>query len=154
MDNRGFFWATNYKSRKAQEIALNPNGSLAFWWGELERSVRIEGVISKVSEAESDAYHAVRPRGAQIGAWSSDQSQPVESRAMLDLQEISMSNRFSDVSVPVPRPPHWGGYRLFPTRIEFWKGRKGRMHDRILYERTAGGEDGEAAAWAITRLQP
>lgn len=149
-DHKGFVWFTNYNSRKGQDLLLNPVAALMFWWGDLERSVRIEGRVEKTSSAESDAYFNSRPRGSQIGAWSSDQSAEVVSRDELDKLERSVQERFSDPSTAVPRPPHWGGYRLVPERIEFWKGRSSRMHDRIVFERISA----DAAAWKRVRLQP
>lgn len=149
----GFVWFTNYNSRKGRDLAANPVAAATFWWGELERSVRIEGSVTKVSDAESDAYFTSRPRGSQIGAWSSNQSSEISSREDLDAQERQVQERFQDEASPVPRPPHWGGYRLVPSRIEFWKGRQSRMHDRIVFERTvdAAGASGE---WRRVRLQP
>lgn len=149
----GFVWFTNYNSRKGRDLEANPVAAATFWWGDLERSVRIEGAVSRVSEAESDAYFNSRPRGSQIGAWSSNQSSEISSREDLDAQERLVQERFSDVTKPVPRPPHWGGYRLEPSRIEFWKGRQSRMHDRIVFERVIGasGVDGD---WKRVRLQP
>lgn len=147
-DERGFVWYTNYNSRKASDLAANPNASLTFWWGTCERSVRIEGVVSKVSSEESDAYFNARPRGSQIGAWSSNQSHEIAGREGLDKQEKEIIERFKDVA-QIPRPPHWGGYRLTPSRIEFWKGRESRIHDRIVFERPEG-----ATEWTAKRLQP
>lgn len=147
-NENGFVWYTNYNSRKGRDLAINPVAAATFWWGDLERSVRIEGAVTKVSDAESDAYFTSRPRGSQIGAWSSHQSSEISSREALDKQELEVQERFRDESVPVPRPPHWGGYRLVPSRIEFWKGRQSRMHDRIVFEREVGG------GWKRVRLQP
>jgi pyridoxamine 5'-phosphate oxidase len=148
-DEKGFVWYTNYNSRKSQELITNPVAALTFWWGELERSVRVEGRVEKVSAEESDTYFNSRPRGSQIGAWSSSQSSEIASRAELDEHERQVQERFRDASVPVPRPPHWGGFRLVPRRVEFWKGRSSRMHDRIVFER-----DSEDSAWKQARLQP
>jgi len=148
-DKRGFVWFTNYQSRKGEDLAANPAAALTFWWGDLERSVRIEGKVEKVSEQESDDYFNKRPRGAQVGAWSSNQSRPIGSREELAAQEQAIISRFQDVQI-VTRPPHWGGYRLVPTRIEFWKGRESRLHDRLVYERESGDDK-----WAKPRrLQP
>eukprot|EP00428_Durinskia_dybowskii_P078897 CAMPEP_0170362330 /NCGR_PEP_ID=MMETSP0117_2-20130122/4276_1 /TAXON_ID=400756 /ORGANISM="Durinskia baltica, Strain CSIRO CS-38" /LENGTH=208 /DNA_ID=CAMNT_0010616743 /DNA_START=92 /DNA_END=715 /DNA_ORIENTATION=- len=119
-DEKGFVWFTNYNSRKSRDLSENPVAALTFWWGELERSVRVEGRVEKVSVQESDSYFNSRPRGSQIGAWSSEQSSEITSRAELDEHERKVQERFSDPAVPVPRPPHWGGFRLVPNRIEFW----------------------------------
>lgn len=145
-DERGFVWYTNYDSRKSAELAENPNAALTFWWGDLERSVRIEGRVVRVSAEESDAYFHSRPRSSQLGAWSSNQSSQIESRAALEQQEVDVIKRFDGMD-KIPRPPHWGGFRLEPSRIEFWKGRESRLHDRIVFEKLGGG-------WATKRLQP
>lgn len=113
-------WFTNYESRKALDLQENPHAALTFWWAPLEMSVRVEGRVERVSEQESDAYFHKRPRGSQIGAWASNQSREVASREELDQLEIETTAKFQD-SVTIPRPAHWGGYRLHPTRIEFWK---------------------------------
>jgi pyridoxamine 5'-phosphate oxidase len=147
-DKNGFVWYTNYQSRKGNQLSVNPFASLTFWWGDLERSVRIEGTVEKVSDTESDAYFQSRPRSSQIGAWSSHQSQAINSRRELEEQEKAIVKKFEGVN-PVPRPPHWGGFRLIPNRIEFWKGRESRLHDRLVFER----EDA-TSAWKLTRLQP
>ncbi|GAB5099166.1 MULTISPECIES: pyridoxamine 5'-phosphate oxidase [unclassified Caballeronia] len=145
-DERGFVFFTNYDSRKGREIAANPAASLLFHWIELERQVRVEGVIVKTSAEESDAYFQSRPLGSRIGAWASEQSQPLESREALEAREREMIEKFGDAP---PRPPHWGGYRLVPDTIEFWQGRPSRLHDRIVYERERA--DGP---WDIKRLAP
>jgi len=146
VDERGFVFFTNYESRKGRELATNPYASLLFYWIELERQVRIEGSVVKTSAEESDAYFASRPLGSRIGAWASDQSQVLESRAALEAREREVIAQYGDSP---PRPPHWGGYRLVPGTIEFWQGRPSRLHDRIVYTREdPGGE------WSIVRLAP
>lgn len=145
LDN-GFTFYTNYLSRKGTELAENPNACITFFWVELERQVRIEGVIEKVSDENSDAYFHSRPRGSQIGAWVSNQSMIIENREVLEEREKHLIEKFGDA--PIPRPPHWGGYRLIPNYIEFWQGRPSRLHDRIAYTLLENGE------WKIDRLSP
>ena len=144
-DERGFVFYTNYEGRKAGEIEKNPRAALLFYWGELERQVRIEGRTSRVPEEESDAYYAGRPRGSRLGAWASEQSRPIENREALEdhLREIEAGYEGREI----PRPSFWGGYRVEPVSFEFWQGRENRLHDRLLYTRP----DGE---WRIKRLQP
>src|SRR5262245_56406314 len=125
-DERGFTFYTNQASAKARELALRPQAALVLWWPELHRQVRIEGRVRRMSARESDAYFATRPRGAQLGAWASPQSRVVASRAALERTLDRVRRRFA--SGPVPRPPHWGGYRLSARAIEFWQGRPDRMH--------------------------
>jgi pyridoxamine 5'-phosphate oxidase len=144
VDERGFVFFTNYESRKGRELADNPHASLLFYWIELERQVRIEGTVVKTSDAESDTYFASRPVGSRIGAWASEQSKAIESRAVLEAREREFSAQYGDNP---PRPPHWGGYRLIPDAIEFWQGRPSRLHDRMFYTRS--GTD-----WTIARLSP
>ena len=160
-DERGFVWNTNYQSRKGNDMALNKYAALTFFWGELERSIRIEGTVETVSDAESTAYFYSRPRSSQIGAWSSNQSREISSRIALDEQEEQIKQRFQEMDV-IPKPEHWGGYRLVPTRIEFWKGRASRLHDRIVYTKETPEKEKEEeviasmnqAIWSIKRLQP
>ncbi len=145
-DENGFVFYTNYLSRKGKELTENPRAELAFWWGSLERQVRVEGMVTKVAEADSDEYFQTRPRESQIGALASAQSTVISSRADLERTARELAAKFEGKKIP--RPPHWGGFRLVPEAIEFWQGREGRLHDRILYRRTAGGR------WEIERLAP
>jgi pyridoxamine 5'-phosphate oxidase len=144
-DERGFVFYTNYNSRKGQDITGNPRVCLLFYWSPLWRQVRIEGTIEKVSEAESDEYFNSRPSGSRIGAWASDQSQRVENRGALEKRFDEFDLKFAD---NVPRPPHWGGYRIKPQLIEFWQGRENRLHDRLRYSLRSDG------TWTIERLAP
>jgi pyridoxamine 5'-phosphate oxidase len=151
VDARGFFFATNYLSRKGEAVAANPSVSAAFGWYSMYRQVLIQGFAEKVESAESTEYFHSRPHDSQVAAWSSNQSQPIENRAALDAQFEAALNRFENTDVP--RPDYWGGYRIVPTRIEFWKGRSNRMHDRIEYVRSLSAE-GSFAEWQVQRLQP
>ena len=144
-DERGFVFYTNYVGRKANEIEANPMCALLFYWGELERQVRIEGRASRLSGEESDAYFAGRPRGSRLGAWASEQSRPVEDRTVLEERVRTLEAEYEGREIP--RPPFWGGYRVEPEEIEFWQGRENRLHDRLVYRREHG-------AWRIERLQP
>ncbi len=144
VDERGFVFYTNYASRKARELAANPYASLVFVWAELERQVRVEGAIEKVSAEESDAYFASRPLGSRLGAWASPQSMVLPDRLTLATKVAAIVLRYGKHP---PRPLHWGGYSVLPEAIEFWQGRKNRLHDRLLYTKQAGG-------WKIERLAP
>ena len=145
-DERGFVFYTNYEGRKGRELEANPYCALVFYWGELERQVRVEGRASRVPEKESDAYYESRPRGSRIGAWASEQSRPVESREVLEERVRALEAEYEGSGVP--RPPFWGGYRVEPEAVEFWQGRENRMHDRLVYRCSEGG------AWHRQRLQP
>jgi pyridoxamine 5'-phosphate oxidase len=149
-DGDGFVLYTNQESRKARDLAVNPRASLVFGWLDLARQVRIEGPVTVVDGAVADAYWASRPRGSQIGAWASAQSEPVPDRGALDRQQEAAEARFGTGAEagPIPRPPHWGGYRVGIDRIEFWQGQPDRLHDRFEYRRTPSG------AWQIDRLSP
>ena len=144
VDARGIAWYTNFHSRKGQELAGNPMAALQFHWVELERVVRIEGRVERVSDAEADAYYASRPLDSRIGAWASPQSQVIGGRGVLVAQAARYAAQFA---LSPPRPPHWGGFRLVPDRWEFWQGRKSRLHDRLRY-RLDGG------TWVRERLAP
>jgi pyridoxamine 5'-phosphate oxidase len=144
VDERGFQFFTNRRSRKGRQLAENPWAGLVFLWKELDRQVHVEGPVSELDDDESDAYFATRPRDAQLGAWASAQSEPIEGRAALDAAIADAEARFPDA---VPRPPHWGGYLVRPTTVEVWQGRRHRLHDRFRY--TADG-----AGWRIERLAP
>lgn len=145
-DGRGFVFYTNYEGRKARELEQNSNCSLTFYWGELERQIRVEGRAVRVPEAESDAYFDSRPRGSRLGAWASEQSRPVESREKLEDRLKGLEEEYEKVEIP--RPPFWGGYRVEPEKMEFWQGRENRLHDRLLYSSSGAGE------WETQRLQP
>ena len=153
-DHEGFVWFTNYNSRKGQELETNPNAALCFWWPELERSVRIEGMVSKVSPEESNEYFGKRPPTAMVGAVSSNQSQRIADQVTLQQKFQHLQNEYLNedgtLKKELPRPSHWGGYRLKPLIVEFWKGRASRIHDRIRYLRPATDDEG----WTKERLQP
>jgi pyridoxamine 5'-phosphate oxidase len=142
----GFTFYTNYDSRKGQELAQNPHAAITFFWPALERQVRIEGTVVQVAAQVSDDYFHSRPKGSQIGAWASPQSQQIKDRAVLEEADAHYQEKFADAD-QIPRPPHWGGYTLQPERIEFWQGRPNRLHDRIVYEL-------QHNAWRLKRLAP
>lgn len=144
---RGFIFYTNYESRKGTELEANQTACLLFFWKELERQIRIEGAVSKLSAADSTKYFQSRPKSSQIGAWVSPQSQPIENREWLERRELELIEQYKNTDV-LPRPAHWGGYSVAPHKIEFWQGRPSRLHDRLLYTLTT--ED----AWKIERLAP
>ena len=143
-DDAGFTFFTNYESQKGKELAARPHAALLFHWHELERQVRIKGVVERVSPAESDEYFHSRPAASRIGAWASPQSAEIPNREFLEVAEKRFAADFGDKP---PRPEHWGGYRLHPTEIEFWQGRPSRLHDRIHYQL-------DVAKWRIARLAP
>jgi pyridoxamine 5'-phosphate oxidase len=145
-DERGFVFFTNYESRKAVELEANPEATLIFHWGILQRQIRLEGRVERISHEESEAYFHTRPRGSQIGAWASEQSRPLASREELEQRERHYEQEFRGREVPLP--PFWGGYRLKPRNLEFWQGRANRLHDRIKFFR---GVDGQ---WKRERLYP
>jgi len=145
LDDRGFVFYTNYESRKARELAENSNASLVFYWAELERQVRVGGTASRISRDESERYFKSRPRGHQLGAWVSTQSEVIAGRAVLEERLKEYERRYPDA---VPLPPFWGGYVVAPSEIEFWQGRPNRLHDRFRYTRQKDG------LWLIERLAP
>ena len=146
-DDAGFDFYTNFRSRKGRDLGRNPAAALCFHWKKLERQVRVEGRVERLPEAMSDAYWATRPRDSQLGGWASAQSEMLGSRAELEARVAELAVRFANR--PVPRPEHWGGYRLVPDRLEFWQGRPNRLHDRLEFRRAT-----PRAAWVIRRLQP
>ena len=144
-DSNGLVFYTNFQSRKAKELAANAQACLLFYWLPVKRQVRVEGTVEKVSDEEADAYFQTRPWGSKLGAWASDQSEVIESRTELEKRFAEYELKFGD---DVPRPPHWGGYRLKPTSIEFWQGRENRLHDRLRYSLQDDG------SWLVERLAP
>lgn len=146
LDDRGFVFFTNYHSVKGQQLESNPWASLVFWWAELERQVRIFGTVEKLSDSESEEYFHSRPENSQIGAWASPQSDVIESREVLERRFTEFQDKYADAIIP--RPPHWGGFRLIPQEIEFWQGRPSRLHDRLRYRLDLEGN------WLRERLAP
>jgi pyridoxamine 5'-phosphate oxidase len=146
VDDDGFVFFTNYQSSKARQLEINPYAALVFYWPQFERQVRVEGKVTKTSAEESAAYFKTRPRESQIGAWASPQSEVISAREVLEQRAHELSDQYCDREIDCPT--HWGGFRLKPDRIEFWKGRVGRLHDRLLYELQPDG------SWAIKRLAP
>ena len=145
VDSDGFVFYTNYRSAKARDLEANPHAALVFYWSQFDRQVRVEGTVERVSTEESRAYFKTRPRESQIGAWASPQSNVIENREVLEARVAELEQLYGDGELECPE--HWGGYRVKPTRIEFWKGRLGRLHDRIVYER-------DGMHWNINRLAP
>jgi pyridoxamine 5'-phosphate oxidase len=145
VSDQGFVFHTNYDSPKGRQLTAHPQATLVFYWPEAHRQVIVAGAVSRVSDQESDAYFRTRPRGSQLGAWASHQSEPLESREALELRVTELDRTYPGRDVP--RPPHWGGFRLAPETIEFWQGRTDRLHDRFRYRREAG-------RWTVERLSP
>nr|WP_153867345.1 MULTISPECIES: pyridoxamine 5'-phosphate oxidase [Myxococcaceae] len=146
-DARGFVFYTNYESRKGEELLAHPKAALVLHWAPLERQVRIEGGVEPVSPEEADAYFQSRPRGSQVGAWASAQSRPLKSREELEQRVEALTRQYE--GKPIPRPPHWSGFRVVPRRIEFWHARASRLHERLVYAR-----DGVGSPWHTEMLNP
>ncbi len=146
VDQRGFVFYTNYDGAKGRELEANPRAALTFGWIDLERQVRVEGHVEQIAAEESDAYFAKRPRGSQLAAWASPQSEVIPDRALIERRFADLEARYADHDVP--RPDHWGGYRVIPEQVEFWQGRADRLHDRFRYRHQAGG------GWLVERLAP
>ena len=147
VSERGFVFYTNYESQKGQQLIANPYAALVFLWDKLERQIRIEGKVEKLTESESAQYFHSRPKASQLGAWASDQSRVIPNREVLEQKLADLEEQYSD-DATVPLPEHWGGFRVVPNRIEFWQGRPSRLHDRLVYDLQADGN------WSIKRLSP
>jgi pyridoxamine 5'-phosphate oxidase len=145
-DDRGFVFYTNYRSQKGQELAANPHAALVFLWGDLERQVRVVGRVEKATDMEADTYFQSRPLGSRLGAWASTQSEVIASREVLEARMMALEQEYQGREIP--RPDHWGGFRVVPNEMEFWQGRPSRLHDRLRYQLQANGD------WAIDRLAP
>ncbi len=145
-DHRGFTFFSNYTSHKGEQLTAHPYAALVFWWDPLERQVRIEGPVERMDAGESDEYFHSRPKGSRLGAWASNQSQVIAGREALEHRQQELEQQYQDMD-RIPRPPHWGGYRVIPIQMEFWQGRSSRLHDRICYTQQADG-------WLIQRLAP
>ncbi len=145
-DARGFVFYTNYRSQKGQELAANPHAALVFLWGDLERQVRVVGKVEKATDLEADTYFQSRPLGSRLGAWASTQSEVIPSREILEARMIALEKEYQGREIP--RPDHWGGFRVVPTEMEFWQGRPSRLHDRLRYRLQENG------VWMIDRLAP
>ena len=147
VSDRGFVFYTNYESQKGQQLIANPYAALVFLWDKLERQIRIEGRVEKLSTAESEAYFHSRPKASQIGAWTSDQSRVIPNREVLEQKQAELQAKYSG-DAEIPLPSHWGGFRVIPNRLEFWQGRPSRLHDRLVYDLQTDG------SWSISRLSP
>jgi pyridoxamine 5'-phosphate oxidase len=154
VDERGFTFYTNYNSAKGRDIAANPRVSLSFFWGELERQVRISGTVEQISREDSETYFRSRPVESQLGAWASEQSSVIASREILEERFLALQAEYNGRDIPLP--PFWGGYRVMPSEMEFWQGRIGRLHDRLVYSKNRSAKNNVAntVEWVLTRLSP